>query len=128
MGYVLIAYGTAINWKANLHKVLALSMSTIKTEYIIMTKVVKEPLWLKGLAKELKVQDQINTVYCDNNHAVQLSKNQVYDERTKHIEVKLHFIREKITRGCVKVIDVSTYHNPSDIITKVLSSSSIAWI
>lgn len=63
-----------------------------------MIEVVKEALWLKGLAYVLKVQDQVVIVYCDNNSTIQLSKNQVYHERTKHIDVKLHFVREEIVR------------------------------
>jgi len=51
--YVLISYGTATNWKVNLRKVVAL-WST-KEEYIVMTKVMKEAIWLKDLAKELRV-------------------------------------------------------------------------
>jgi len=61
---------------------------------------------------------------CDNSSAIQLSKNQVYHERTKHIDVKLHFIREEITRGSVKVMKISTDQNPFDIITKVCRAVS----
>jgi len=61
-----------------------------------MIEVVKEALWLKGLAYVLKVQDQVVIVY--HNSTIQLSKNQVYHERTKHIDVKLHFVREEIVR------------------------------
>ena len=51
--YVFNAYCITINWKANLHKVVTLSTAAAK--YVVMKKVVKEALWLKGLAKELKV-------------------------------------------------------------------------
>jgi len=54
-----------------------------------------------------------------------LSKNQVFHERTKHIDVKQHFIREEILQGSTKVIKVSTDHNPSYMITKVLLGSKL---
>jgi len=69
------------------------------------------------------VQDYIVIVYCDSNNAVKLSKNQVYHEKTKHIDVKLHFIRKEIARGSMKVMKVSTNHNPSDMIMEVLPYS-----
>ena len=120
-GYIFTAFGTAISWKANLQKVVALS--TTEAEYIALTEAIKEALWLKGIARELKLQEQIITVHCDNQSAIHLSKNQVYHERTKHVDIKLHFIREIISEGGVHVEKIATEENPSDMITKVLPSS-----
>ena len=77
--YVFTAYGTAISWKATLQKVVALS--TTKAEYMALSEAVKEALWLLGLVKELKLKQQQITVFCDNQGALQLSKNQVFHER-----------------------------------------------
>ena len=74
-------------------------LSTIEAEYIFLTKVVKEALWLEGFAKELKLQDQEIIVKCDIQSAIHLSKNSAYQERTKDIDVRLHFIREIIEYG-----------------------------
>jgi len=120
-GYIFTAFGTAISWKASLQKVVALSRT--EAEYIALTEVVKEALWLRGIARELKLQDHAITVHCDNQSAIHLSKNQVYHERTKHVDVKLHFVRETIAEGAMLVKKVSTEHNPYDMITKVLPSS-----
>ena len=62
-------------------------------------------------------------MYYDNQGVVQLSKNQVFHERTKHIDIKLHFIRDVIAEGSVAVKKVSTEENPIDMITKPLPSS-----
>ena len=88
-----------------------------------LTEAVKEALWLNGIARELRLQSHVITVYCDNQSAIHLSKNQVYHERTKHVDIKLHFIREIIANRLVLVEKISTEHNPSDMITKVLPSS-----
>jgi len=121
MDYVFIVYGIAISWKTCLQNVMTLS--TIEVEYIVTTEVVKEASWLKDLAKNLKVQKQVVIVFCDNNNTLQLSKKQVFHDRTKHIDVKLHFMREEITRGFMKVTKVSTNQNPFYMIMKVLSCS-----
>jgi len=68
-------------------------------------------------------EDHAITVQSDNQSVIHLSKNQVYHERTKHVDVKLHFVRETIVEGVVLVKKVSTEHNLSDMITKVLPSS-----
>jgi len=120
-GYVFTAFGTAISCKTSLQKVVALS--TIEVEYIALTEAIKEALWLRGIARELKRQDHVITVHCDNQSVIHLSKNQIYHERTKHVDVKLHFMREIIVEGAVFVKKVSTEYNPSDMITKVLPSS-----
>ena len=87
---MFIAYGTTISWRASLQKVVALSST--KAEYMALTKAIKEALWLLGLVRELKIDQEQIVVFCDNQRVVQLSKNQVFHERTKHIDMKLHFI------------------------------------
>jgi len=71
--YVFTAFGTAISRKASLQKVVALS--TTEAEYIVLTEAIKEALWLRGIARELKLQDHFITVHCDNQSAIHLSKN-----------------------------------------------------
>lgn len=124
-GYVFTAYGTAISWKASLQKVVALSST--EAEYIALTEAVKEAMWLCGLAEELKFGQGRITVFCDNQGALQLSKNQVFHERTKHVDIKLHFIREVVARGSVRVDKVATEDNPADMITKPLPSKKFEY-
>lgn len=69
-------------------------LSTTKAEYIALTEAVKEALWLRGITHELKPQEHVRTIiYCNNESAIHLSKNQMYFERTKYVDVKLHFVR-----------------------------------
>ena len=124
-GYVFTAYGTAISWKANLQKVVALSST--EAEYMTLTEVVKEVLWLLGLIKELKIDQQQVCVFCDNQGAIQLSKNQVSHERTKHADIKVHFIRDIIVEDVVLVKKASTKDNPADMTTKPLPSNKFEY-
>ena len=74
-------------------------MSTTEAEYIAITEAVKEALWVKGLVNELGMVHDCISVMCDSQSAIHLSKNQIYHERTKHIDVRLHFVRDVIAQG-----------------------------
>jgi len=110
MSYVFTAYDTAISWKANLQKVV--TFSTTKVKYIIMKKVMKETLWLKGPTKEMKVQDQVVTLYCVTSSEYNCLRTKFIMKELTHVNVQLHFIREKIAQGYVKVMKVSKDYNP----------------
>ena len=96
-GHVFMLNGYAVNWKATLQSVMALS--TTEAEYTAATKAVKEALWLKGLVIELGLNQKSVPVYCDSSSAIHLSKNPAHHEKTKHIDVKLHLIRNEVSRG-----------------------------
>ena len=83
---------------------------------------VKESIWLKGMINELGIAQACVTIHCDSQSAIHLANHQMYHERTKHIDVKLHFIRDVIESEKVKVEKVSTEENPADMFTKSLSS------
>ena len=85
-----------------------------------VTEVCKEALWLKGLSGELSDQLQINTLFCNSQSAIFLTKYQMFHERTKHIDVRYHFVREIIARGDIVVSKVGTQDNLANIMTKSL--------
>nr|GEY39871.1 copia LTR rider [Tanacetum cinerariifolium] len=75
-----------------------------EAEYMSLTKSVKEAIWLRGLLEELGVELNTVAVNCDNQGAIHLSRNHVFHERTKHINVRYHFIREVLEAKTVKVL------------------------
>jgi hypothetical protein len=80
--------------------------------------------WLCQLLHELQtLPSRCILVYCDNISAVYLSTNLVQHHRTKHVEIDLHFVREKVAIGQVRVLHVSTTSQFADIFTKGLPSS-----
>lgn len=117
--YIFTIYGNIVSWKASLQKVIA--TSTTESEYVAITEAVKEGLWLKGFLGELLQRKESVTVYSDNKSAICLIKNPVFHERTKHIDIKLHFVRDLVSSGKVKVLKIDTEENPADALTKVLS-------
>ena len=118
IGYIFILNGCAVNWKATLQSVVALS--TTEAEYTPTTEAVKEALWLKGLVTELGLIQKSVSVYCDSSSVIHLSKNPAHHEKTKHIDVKLHFIRNEVSRGALKLVKIHTDENPADAFTKVI--------
>ena len=87
-------FGSAVSWKSSLQHVVALS--TTEAEYLALTEAVKESFWLKGLAAEFRLGQKSVSIGCDSSSALCLAKHQVFHERSKHIDVRLYFIREKI--------------------------------
>lgn len=117
-GYVFTLYGTAVSWKSVLQSVVALS--TTQAEYIALAEAVKEAMWFRGIIDELGITQDSITIYCDSQSAIHLSKHQVYHERSKHIDVRLHFIRDVIESKEVKVEKIASEENPADALTKSL--------
>ncbi|GKC98384.1 hypothetical protein Tco_1168659 [Tanacetum coccineum] len=93
---------------------------TTKAKYMTLTEAVKEAIWLRGLLEELGVELNTIAFNCDNQDAIHLSRNHVFHERTKHINVRYHFIREVLETKTVKVLKVDTKHNVVDALTKVV--------
>ncbi|KAH9694912.1 Integrase catalytic domain-containing protein [Citrus sinensis] len=87
------------------------------------TEAVKEALWLQGLLGELGVRQKSVTIHCDSSSAIHLCKNPAHHERTKHIDIKLHFIINEVSKGAVKMAKVHTDENPADMLTKAVPSA-----
>ena len=92
--YVFTLSSCTINWKV-LHSTVALS--TTEAEYMIATKAVKKAIWLKGLVGDLGLQQGDTLVFCDSQSTINLTKNQMYHKRPKHIDVRYHFISENVS-------------------------------
>ena len=118
-GYLFTFGGTAISWKASLQSTTALS--TTEAEYMAITEAVKEGIWLKGFFNELTIGKQPISLFCDSQSAIYLSKDQMFHERTKHIDVRYHFVRDIFMKGDLSIMKISTDKNPADMMTKPLS-------
>ncbi|GJZ87221.1 ribonuclease H-like domain-containing protein, partial [Tanacetum coccineum] len=101
-----------------------LSRSSAKAEYCGVANVVAETAWLHNLLRELHSPPLIATlVYCDNVSVVYMSANPVQHQRTKHIEIAIHFFRDMVTAGEVRVLHVPSRYQYADIFTKGLPSA-----
>src|SRR5436189_639814 len=83
-----------------------------------VAEAAKEALWLTGLAKELGIQQGGVRLHCDSQSAIYLAKNQVYQARTKHIDVRYHKIRELVSSSEMLLEKVYISKNATDMLTK----------
>ena len=119
-GYVFTLAKTPVSWKSTLQSTVALS--TTEAEYMAITETVKEAIWLQGLLDDLGVGKKQVTVFCESQSTIHLAKNQVYHARTKHIDVRYHFVQEIIEEGGVLVQKIKTDDNPVDMLTEVVTT------
>lgn len=118
-GYVFTMAKGPVSWRSILQSTIALSST--EAEYMAVTEAVKEAIWLQGLVTDLGFKQQQVTIYCDSQSAIHLAKNQVYHSRTKHIDVRFHFIREILDEGDILLQKIGTEDNPADMLTKVIT-------
>ena len=115
-GFCFSFWNNLVSWKANLQAIVTLS--TTEAEYVAITEAVKEAMWLKGMLEEMGLNQQQVPIKSDSQSAIFLCKNQVFHERSKHIDVRLHFIRNLIEDKAIKVEKVPGCENPADMFTK----------
>ncbi|GAA0177838.1 hypothetical protein LIER_42155 [Lithospermum erythrorhizon] len=96
-----------------------ISRSSAEAKYRGVAIVVSEACWLRNLLLELHHPLKTATiVYCDNVSVIYLSENHVQHQRTKHVELDIHFLREKLALGHVRVLHVPSKYQIADIFTK----------
>jgi hypothetical protein len=118
-GYCVFLGDNLLSWSSKRQPTL--SRSSAEAEYRGVANVVSESCWLRNLLLELHCPiHKATLVYCDNVSAIYLSGNPVQHQRTKHIEMDIHFVREKVARGQVRVLHVPSKHQIADIFTKGL--------
>jgi hypothetical protein len=109
-----------VSWSSKSQNVV--SRSSAETEYRAVANGVAEACWLRQLLVELhSPMPRVTLVYCDNVSAVYLFTNPVQHQRTKHVEINLHFVHEHVAVGDVHVLHVSTTSQFADIFTKGLA-------
>lgn len=118
-GWVAKLNGDPVSWSSKKQRIVA--QSTCEAELYAEAAAIQEVLWLRGLLVELGLHVQMGSlVHGDNQSTIAVSKNGVRSERTKHIDVKYHFVTETVTSGVVQLKWVPTAEQQADIFTKAL--------
>ena len=132
-GYIFMSYGGPVSWRSKRQPSTALS--SCEAEYYAAAESAKESVWLTRLLKDLGVNDvslvtkgdlsekeyqgsKPMTVFEDNAGCIGLSKNPVSHKSSKHIEIRYHFVRERVRDGSLKLVYIPSSENIADICTK----------
>ncbi|KAL0296697.1 UNVERIFIED_CONTAM: Retrovirus-related Pol polyprotein from transposon TNT 1-94 [Sesamum radiatum] len=116
--YVFTLCGACISWKSQLQNIVALS--TTEAEYIATTEAFKEAIWLKGILTEIGFLNKKVTIFSDSQSSIQLCKNPVFHDRTKHIDVRYHFIRDIVGKEIINLEKINSDNNPADMVYVIL--------
>lgn len=119
--YFFTLEGNCTSLKLQLQPLVALSITEAK--YIIMTNAFKEAMWLIVLLSEIKLLQGQVVIYLNNQSTIHLCRNPVYHEKTKHVDIKYHFVKDQATKENIKIEKVSTKDNPANIGTKMVTAS-----
>ena len=118
-GYCTYVGGNLVTWRSKKQNVVA--RSSAEAEFRAVAQGICEVIWIRRILQELKVSEVLPMkLYCDNKAAISIAHNPVLHDRTKHVEVDKHFIKEKIEGGVVCMTYVPTRDQVADLLTKSL--------
>lgn len=120
-GYLFKIFDCTIVWCCK--KQLSVSLSSTESEYIALSMAIAEACWLKNLLCDFDVVQNEVTLYEDNQSAIKLVYNNENNKRLKHLDIRYHFIMDKIKEKCISVKYIKTQDNLADLLTKPLGKN-----
>ncbi|GJZ36526.1 hypothetical protein Tco_0582717 [Tanacetum coccineum] len=118
--YVVSSLMDTAYWSSEYKRQSVLAKSSAEAEYKAMSSVTCKVIWILKVLTELKVEYKTPIeLFCDNNSAIQIAANPVFHERTKHFEIDLFFLREKIAESVIKTVKIKSEDNVLDFSLKV---------
>eukprot|EP00253_Pinus_taeda_P027440 PITA_27440 len=114
-------------WCSRKQKSMALTSS--KAEYMATSTASREAIWLRKLLVNLFRRNmEVTKIMCDNQSCIKLSENPVFHDRSKHIDIRCHFVRDYVQRGVVQLSYTPTGEQVADIFTKALGKSKFYYL
>lgn len=123
-GFLVYLGNSVISWNSQKQSVVALS--TTEAEYITASETVREIVWVRRLISEISFSKELNaTLYMDNQSAIKLIKNPVFHKRSKYIDIRYHYIRDKYEQQDFLLEYINTNDQVADLLTKPLPRNRI---
>ena len=119
-GFVFMLNGGPVSWQSKTQQSVALS--TLEAEYMAMSETTKECIWLRALIGDLGFEQKEKTsIKVDNQSALSLAENPEFHTRSKHIDIRYHFIRDEEVKGRIMFDYIASANNVADVFTKALT-------
>ena len=117
-GFVFLLNGGPVSWSSQRQSVVALS--TTEAEYIALSHGTKEAIWLRRILNDLNIKCESVPISIDNQSAIKLANNSEYHKRSKHIDIRFHFIRDVVNKREIEIKYVMSKNQLADLLTKPL--------
>jgi hypothetical protein len=117
-GYIFKLADGIISWQSRAQKTIALSAT--EAEYMALSDCSRQAVWIQNIFTELGLQTRPTQICADNEGGIFIASNPVQERRTKHIDVRFHYVRDLIEQKRIDVVWVPTDDNPADMFTKNL--------
>jgi hypothetical protein len=118
-GFVFMLGGAAVSWSSK--KQTSVALSSTEAEYIAAAHATKEVIWLRRLLTDLGLDlDSPTTLHVNNQSAIAIARNPEFHDRTKHIEIRHHFLRQKVEGEEIRLEYTLTEEQTADVMTKGL--------
>ena len=106
-----------ISWFSR--KQTSISLNTVEAEYIVACLACSEAVWLrKMLAGLFDAEIDVTDIHCDNHNCIKMIENPMFHDKSKHMEIIYHYIRDMVQKGAVKLKYVPTKEQVADVLTK----------
>lgn len=124
-GYTFILSSAAVAWSSQKQPIVTLS--TTEAEFVAAAACSTQAVWMRRILDTLGYQgdeDEGTLIFCDNSSTIQLARNPVFHAKSKHIEVRFHFLRNLENDGVIHLVHCSTHDQIADVLNKPLKLES----
>ncbi|GKA86315.1 hypothetical protein Tco_0808026, partial [Tanacetum coccineum] len=122
-GYCVLINDNLVSWKSK--RQATLSKSFAEAEYRCMASTTSEVMWIVKIMQDFGLHNLLPiSLYYDNKFAIQIAANRVMHEKTKHFDIDVHLVREKVSSGLIKTVKVDSKNYLADILTKTFGNVS----
>ena len=118
--------GAPISWSSQRQSVV--SLYTAESEYIALSHGAKEAVWLHRFLNELNAGCKSVKIFVDNQAAIKLSGNSEHHKRSKHIDVRFHFLRDIVEKKQIEIVYIPSKDQLADILTKPLAKQQFCYL